>query len=249
MSLGSWVAFPCEATVEVMARAGFEWLVIDMEHAPLGIAETARLIRVIDLVGVPVICRLPANDAVLAKQVLDAGAAGIMVPGVASVAEARRAVEAASYPPVGRRGVGLARAQGYGKSLEAYRLRAQDSLVVIAMIESREGVEAVEAITATPGLDGVFIGPYDLSATVGRIGELDHPNVHAAERQVREAARAAGIACGIHVVHPSQAAAQRAAQDGYTFIAMGVDMILLGESAGQAAAWMNETSLLLRGAK
>lgn len=248
LTVGSWLTFADEAPAEIMARAGFEWLVLDMEHAPLGVAEAARLIRVIDLAGVPVVCRLPANDAVIAKQVLDAGAAGIMVPNIGSAADARRAVEAASYPPVGRRGVGLARAQGYGKSLEAYRLRAPGSIVVIAMIESREGVDAAEAIIATPGLDGVFIGPYDLSATLGRIGELDHPDVRAAQRRVREAARAAGMACGIHVVHPSRAAAQQAVQDGYTFIAMGVDMILLAESAAVAAGLIREPALARRGA-
>ena len=230
-TIGSWLTFSAEAPAEIMARAGFDWLVLDMEHAPLDVTDAARLIRVIDLAGLPAICRLPSNDPVTAKRVLDAGATGIMVPHVASADDARRAVEAAYYPPTGTRGVGLSRAQAYGSGLEAYRARMPESLVVIAMIETREGVEAASAIAATPGLDGVFIGPYDLSASLGHIGELDHPDVRAAERRVLETAVAAKIACGIHVVHPRPAVARQAAQDGYTFIALGVDMILLDEAA------------------
>ena len=112
LTVGSWLTFPSEPTAEIMARAGFDWLVLDMEHGPLDIAECARLIRVVDLAGLPAICRLPANDPVTAKRVLDAGAAGIMVPCVSSAAEAQRAVASASYPPDGLPGGGLARFRG-----------------------------------------------------------------------------------------------------------------------------------------
>lgn len=239
-TVGSWLALPCEATAEIMARAGFEWLVLDMEHAPLGVAEASRLIRVIDLAGLAAICRLPALDPALAKILLDAGATGIMVPHVTSAAMARQAVAAVYYPPAGTRGVGLARAQayGYGRGLQDYRRRAH-SLVVIAMIESRPGVEQVQAIAATTGLDGLLIGPYDLSASIGRIGQLDHPEVRAAERRVREAARHARIACGLHLVHPNREKARQALRDGYTFLAMGVDMILLAEASAAAASLVN----------
>ncbi len=242
-TIGSWLTLPCEATAEIMARAGFEWLVLDMEHAPLDLAEAARLIRVIELAGLEAVCRLPDLDPALAKNLLDAGAAGIIVPHVTSALTARRAVEAAYYPPTGTRGVGLARAQayGYGSGFQDYRRRMQRSLVVIAMIESRPGVEQVEAIAATPGLDGLLIGPYDLSASIGRIGQLDHPEVRAAERRVREAARRAGIACGLHVVHPSREKARQALRNGYTFLAMGVDMILLAEASAAAASFANRT--------
>jgi 2-dehydro-3-deoxyglucarate aldolase len=209
-----------------------------MEHGPLDMADAARLIRVIDLAGLPALCRLPSNDPVIAKRVLDAGAMGILVPCVESAAEARRAVEAAFYPPAGTRGVGLARAQAYGAGLEEYRTSLQPSLVVIAMVETRQGLEQVEAIAATPGLDGLFIGPYDLSASLGHIGQLDHPAVRVAERRVLKAARTAGIACGLHVVHPSPSAIRAAVQRGYTFLALGVDMIFLDEAATKTAGVM-----------
>jgi len=234
MSLGSWVAFPCEATVEVMARAGFEWLVIDMEHAPIGVADAARLIRIIDLAGLPALCRLPANDPVLAKTILDAGAVGIIVPTVQSAEEARQAVDAVYYPPRGKRGVGLGRAHAYGREFEAYRSRINETLIAIAMIETRAGVENVEAIAGTDGIDGLLIGPYDLSGSYGRIGQLDHPDLLVAKQRVLEAAAKAGIGSGLHVVHASEEAIDTAVREGYSFLAVGVDMILLGGAARAA---------------
>lgn len=247
LTIGSWLTFSEAAPAEIMARAGFEWLVIDMEHAPLDVSQAAQLIRVIDLAGLPALCRLPSNDPVSAKQVLDAGATGVLVPMVESATEARRAVEATYYPPTGQRGVGLARAQGYGSGLEQYRVRMQDSLVVIAMIESQRGVDTVAAIATTPGIDGLFIGPYDLSASIGHTGELDHPDVRAAERRILEAARTAGIACGLHLVHPSASLVRSAIQDGYSFLALGVDMIFLGQAAMAAVAWAASPPPIVQG--
>jgi len=232
---GSWITFPAEAPTEIMARAGFEWLVIDMEHSPIDIEAAARLIRIIDLAGLPALCRLPTNDPIIAKRVLDAGAAGIVVPCIESVEDAQRAVGSAFYPPTGKRGVGLARAQDYGGSLEDYRARVGDDIVVICMIETRAGMEASAQIATLPGVDGLFIGPYDLSASMGHIGQLDHPDVRAAEARIRDAARHANIACGLHVVHHTPALVKRALDDGYTFLALGVDMIFLREAARAAA--------------
>lgn len=216
-----------------MARAGFEWLVIDMEHAPIGIEAAARLIRVIDLAGLPALCRLPANDATLAKNVLDAGAAGIIVPAIESGEEARQAAEMAYYPPKGSRGVGLWRAQGYGSGFEAYRSRLEERIVVIAMIETRAGVQHIREVAKTSGIDGLLIGPYDISGSLGCIGQLDHPEVLAAEQRVIEAAAEAGIACGLHVVNPTEGAIRKGVEEGYTFLALGVDMILLAQAAKQ----------------
>lgn len=246
-SVGSWLTFPAEAPAEIMVQAGFEWLVIDMEHAPLDVSDAARLIRVIDLAGAAPLCRLPANDPVTAQRVLDAGASGIIVPRVESAADARRAVDAAYYPSTGHRGVGLARAQAYGSGLKDYRVSMTETLVVIAMIESRKGVDEVASIAATPDLDGLFIGPYDLSASLGLIGELDHPQVRAAEKRIVDTARAAGLACGLHVVHPTATAIRAAIQDGYTFLALGVDMIFLNEAATAAVAWAQPHVPILKG--
>jgi 2-dehydro-3-deoxyglucarate aldolase len=233
-TVGSWITFPAEAPAEIMARAGFEWLVLDMEHAPIDLADAARLVRVIDLAGVPALCRLPSNDPVIAKRVLEAGAAGIVVPSIESADEARRAVDAAYYPPVGRRGVGLSRAQGYGTTFEKYRHELAQGMVVIAMIETAAGVEAADAIANTPGIDAVLIGPYDLSGSLGVIGQLDHPIVTSAVARVCGAASRAGISSGLHIVHFSDAALSAAREAGHTFLALGVDMIFLGEALADA---------------
>ncbi|MGA1823518.1 MAG: HpcH/HpaI aldolase family protein [bacterium] len=233
-TIGSWLALPTEATAEIMAQAGFEWLVIDMEHAPIGIEEAARLIRIVDLAGLPVLCRLPYNAPDLAKNVLDAGATGIIVPMVESKEEAQRAVESAYYPPVGKRGVGLARAQAYGSGFETYKKKIQDSLVVIAMIETQKGIENVGAIATTPGIDALLIGPYDMSASLGLIGQLDHPTLRSSLKKVIEAAHKAGIGCGLHVVHPEKESIAKALNDGYTFLVLGVDMIFLDQAATMA---------------
>lgn len=233
-TIGSWLVIPNESSAEIMANSGFEWLVIDMEHAPIGVAEASRLIRIIDLAGLPALCRLPDNDPVVAKNVLDAGASGIIIPRVESRAEAEKAIDATYYPPGGKRGVGLARAQAYGFGFERYRNQMDDSLVVIVMIESKKGIENVEAIANTPGIDGLFIGPYDLSASFGLIGKLDHPEIKASLSKVIEAATVAGIGCGLHVVHPNTNAIEAAFSDGYSFIALGVDMIFLGQAARES---------------
>ena len=231
MSFGSWVTFPCEASVEILARAGFDWLVIDLEHAPLGVVDAARLIRVIDLVGLPAICRVPSVDGAVIKTVLDAGASGLIVPMIETAEQASEVVALAHYPPAGNRGVGLGRAHGYGSSFEEYRASQADAVAVIAMIESLEGVDNVRAIAGTSGIDGLLIGPYDLSGSMGHIGELDCPELVSAKRTVLEAAAENGIACGLHVVHPGEAAVRQAIHDGYSFLALGVDMILLDLAA------------------
>lgn len=233
-TVGSWLAVSNETTTEIMTQSGFEWLVIDMEHAPIGVGEASRLIRIIDLAGLPALCRIPANDPVLIKNVLDAGATGIIVPMVESRKEAERAVDATYYPPGGKRGVGLARAQAYGSGFEHYRKQIDESLIVIAMIESDTGIENVEAIATTSGIDGLFIGPYDMSASLGLIGQIDHPEIKAALRKVIDTAHKVGIGCGLHVVHPNQHVIKEAFNDGYTFLALGVDMIFLSKAARES---------------
>ena len=233
-TLGSWITFPSEPTVEIMARAGFEWLALDLEHAPISIADAARLIRIIDLAGLPALCRLPSNDPVVAKRVLEAGAAGIIVPSIESAEEAQRAVEAAYYPPRGRRGVGLSRAQGYGQSFETYRAGLEECMVVVAMIETAAGVQAADAIAGTPGIDAVIIGPYDLSASLGYVGQLEHPAVTNACATVSQAAKVAGVSSGLHIVHYNDAALGAAVDAGHTFLALGVDMLFLGDAVSGA---------------
>jgi 2-dehydro-3-deoxyglucarate aldolase len=233
---GSWLQFGHTGTAEIMASAGFDWLSIDLEHTTIDLDTAFRMIQVIQLAGCTPFVRLSSNDPVQAKRVLDAGAQGVIVPSVQSADDARRAVASVKYPPLGSRGVGIGRAHGYGARVPEYLQDANDRTIVIAMIEQCEGVERAEDILAVDGIDGVFIGPYDLSASCGVAGQLSHPLVGEAVTRVLAAARKLGKAAGIHVVHPPVTqVADRLAQ-GFRFIAYGGDMLFLTPAAGQAAA-------------
>lgn len=233
---GSWIQFGHTGVAEVMARAGFDWLAVDLEHSAIDVATAAALIQVIDLAGCVPLVRLSANDPTEAKRVMDAGAWGVIVPSVCSATEAQQAVEAVKYPPEGRRGVGLGRAHAYGARFVEAVEECREGSVIIPMIEQKEGVERVDEIVNVDGVDAVFIGPYDLSASYGVPGELSHPRVVEAMRRVVTAARARGKAAGIHVVHPPVAQVTERLDEGFRFIAYGGDMLFLTPAANDAGA-------------
>lgn len=235
---GSWLQFGHTGVGEIMARAGFDWLGIDLEHSDIDLVSAFSLIQVVELAGCAPIVRLSENDPVQAKRVMDAGAWGVIVPCVQSAAEARKAVEAVKYPPKGRRGVGLGRAHGYGARFAEYLRESGENSIVIPMIEQKEGVDHVDEILDVSGVDGVFIGPYDLSASYGVTGELNHPVVRQAMHRVVTAAHAKGKAAGIHVVHPPVTQVAERLAEGFRFVAYGGDMLFLTPVAMEAGAQM-----------
>jgi 2-dehydro-3-deoxyglucarate aldolase len=235
-TFGSWIQFGHPGIAEIMATAGFDWLAIDLEHSAIDLATACTMIQVIDLAGCAPLVRLSANDPVQAKRVMDAGAWGVIVPSVQSGDEARQAVQAVKYPPEGTRGTGLGRAQAYGARFAEYRRESSESSIVIPMIEQKEGVERVGEILDVGGVDGVFIGPYDLSASYGVAGELNHPLVVRACQHVVAAARARGKAAGIHVVHPPITQVSDRLAEGFRLIAYGGDMLFLAPAAREAGA-------------
>lgn len=239
-SLGSWIQFGDRGVAEVMAKAGFDWLAIDLEHSAIDLAAAFGLIQVIDLAGCAPLVRLSANDPVQARRVMDAGAWGVIIPAVQSGAEARQIVSAVKYAPHGTRGVGLGRAHGYGASFAEYMRDSAESSVVIPMIEHKDAVERAEEILNVEGVDAVFIGPYDLSASYGVAGQLDHPLVAAAMRRTVDAARATGKVAGVHVVHPPVTQVAGRLAEGFRLIAYGGDMLFLTPAAREAAAQLRE---------
>lgn len=226
-SFGSWITFTSTASAEIMAKAGFNWLAIDMEHSPISLERAQELIQVIELSGTIPLVRLSSNDPVQIKRVMDAGAYGIIVPNVGTAGDVLAAVRAAKYPPFGSRGVGLARAQGYGASFEDYRSKINRDGIVIVQIENKNAVENIEDILTVKGLNGVIIGPYDLSGSYGVTGRLKHPKVKAAEKRVLDAAKKKDIPAGTHIVFPDAKELRRRVNLGYCLIAFGVDMIFL----------------------
>ncbi len=232
LTVGSWITLAHPAIAEIMARAGFDWLTVDMEHSVITIREAEELIRVVSLCNVPALVRLTSNNSDLIKRVMDAGASGIIVPMVNSRADAESAVSSVNYPPLGKRGVGLARAQGYGPNFGAYReWLGGGGAVVMVMIEHIDAVRNLREILAVPGVDGYFIGPYDLSSSMGLAGQLEHPEVVAAIAEIRSTAKAMGKPGGVHVIEPEPEKLRAFIAQGFTFLAYSLDMRMLDRTA------------------
>jgi 2-keto-3-deoxy-L-rhamnonate aldolase RhmA len=232
VSIGSWQSMAHESIAEILATAGYDWVVIETEHTAIDVSQVLRLIIALEGRGTVPLVRLAWNDPIQAKAVLDSGAAGVLVPMVNTRADAELAVRSVKYPPLGLRGVGLARAQGYGQTFADYVHRANDDTLLIVQIEHVEAVRNIDAILSVPGIDGTFIGPYDLSTSMSVPGQLDHPDVVAAKQRVLEATIAHGLVPGIHLVHPDTApeALEQCVGEGYRFIALGTDILFLGNS-------------------
>jgi 2-dehydro-3-deoxyglucarate aldolase len=237
LTIGSWLSFGFPPLCEIMAAAGFDWLVVDMEHTAIGVAEAHQLIQVISLAGVVPLVRVPVNDPVPVKQVLDAGSHGVLVPQVNDLAAAKRAARSVYYPPRGERGAGLARAQRYGLGFGAYRDWAEKESILIVQIEHVRAVEHLEAMLALEEVDGFIVGPYDLSASAGAPGDWEHPDVAAALSEISRIVRSGTKPGGFHVVHSDHGELQRRIDEGYTFIAYGDDMVFIAEKVRDEAAF------------
>ena len=227
ITIGSWITLGHPSIAEIMATAGFDWLVLDMEHSVLELSEIQMLIQVLDMRKCPAIVRLTSNHPDQIKRVMDAGANGIMVPMIKSAADAEAAVQSVYYPPRGKRGVGLARAQGYGAKFQQYRDWLEKNAVIVAMIEHIDAVNAIDSILSVDGIDAYIIGPYDLSGSMGHIGELNHPEVASAIEKVLEAGKRLGKPGGIHVVEPDQEQLRQRITAGFSFIGYGLDIRIL----------------------
>ncbi len=228
VTIGSWLTLNNSSIAEIMADAGFDWLCVDLEHTITDYAEAQQLIIAIQSKGLKAFVRVGENNARIIKRVLDAGADGIIVPSVNSAAEARKAVDAVKYPPHGKRGVGLARAQNYGFGFEQYRDVKTKDIKLIAQIEHINAIQELDSIIQTDGIDGTFIGPYDLSGSLGKPGQWDEPEVKEALRVYEETAMKYKKWVGFHVVLPDYKLVEDKIAKGYNFIAFGFDAMFLG---------------------
>ncbi len=212
-----------------MVKAGFDWLVIDMEHTAIDVWQAQQLIQVIDLAGCVPLVRVGSNDPLLIKRAMDSGAHGVIVPMVNTPEEARQAVDSVRYPPYGMRGVGLGRAQDYGMGFRRYKDWVQQESIVIVQIEHIQAVDNLEAILAVEGVDGFIIGPYDLSGSLGHPGNFEHPAVATALKRFEQAMNERNAMGGYHVVHSNHQELLNRIEEGYRFIAYGDDMVFLAE--------------------
>ncbi|MEV9594172.1 aldolase/citrate lyase family protein [Aliarcobacter butzleri] len=218
-------------SVEVMALAGFEWLVIDIEHTSINLETTENLIRTIQLHKMKALVRVSKNEEVIIKKVLDMGADGIIVPMICTKDDAVRAVNYAKYPPLGKRGVGLYRASGYGTKFEEYKKWVNEELVIIAQIEHIDAVNNIDNILQVDGIDGTIVGPYDLSGSMGYPGEFGRTDVKEAIQKVVDKCKEYNIPSGFHVVDTNLNSIKEKIGQGCTFIAFGIDYFFMRDAA------------------
>jgi 2-keto-3-deoxy-L-rhamnonate aldolase RhmA len=226
--VGTLLSLPAPEVAEILAAAGFDWLFIDMEHSQLDPPAAQVILQAVDQ-RIDCVLRVALNDEIWLKKTLDSGASGVIIPQVNSAEDARRAVRFCKYPPQGSRSVGFSRAQGYGFRLAEYLAEANRQTAVIVQIEHIQAVNNVEAILAVEGVDAVLVGPYDLSASMDHMGQVEHPEVQAAIQRVRQACQAQDMPLGIFA-----ATAERARvyiQEDYTLVAVGGDTLMLGSAA------------------
>jgi 2-dehydro-3-deoxyglucarate aldolase len=228
MLIGSLLTLPSPEAAEILAMTGLDWLFIDLEHSTMGVREAQAILQAV-AGKVDCLLRLPLNDEIWIKKALDTGAAGIIIPQVNTAEEARRAVQLSRYPPQGSRSVGLARSHGYGMKFQEYLERANEEVVVVIQAEHFLAVQNIEALTAVDGVDAILVGPYDLSASMGLMGQVDHPQVQAAIGQVRRICQERGIPLGIFATTTQRAS--HFLSQGFNLLAIGSDALFLSQAA------------------
>jgi 2-dehydro-3-deoxyglucarate aldolase len=228
VSIGSWVTLNHFSIVEIMADAGFDWLCVDMEHSVTDYSEAQMLIATIQSKGIKAYVRVGENNNRIIKRVLDAGADGIIVPMVNSKEEAINAINSVKYPPVGKRGVGLARAQNYGFGFNNYKDNIADDIKLIVQIEHIDAINNLNDILSLDEIDGTFIGPYDLSGSMGKPGRYNDLDVKSVLENYENVVKKHDKLVGYHVIEPDYKLVEEKIKSGYNFIAFSLDTLFLG---------------------
>ncbi len=226
--LGAFQTLPSVEVSEILSHAGFDWLFIDLEHGAYTIRDVQLIVMATEA-RCPCVVRPPSDDDVWIKKVLDTGAAGILIPHVDSPAMVERIMKSCKYPPEGARSAGLGRAQGFGRTFTQYVGTANESVAVILQIEDIEGVRNIESILDVPGSDAVFIGPYDLSGSIGKLGLIDDAEVQKHVEHVKTVCLERSIPVGI--IGLDAETIKPYIEQGFTLIAAGVDALFLSGSA------------------
>ena len=229
--VGTIVSLNSPQVAEILSDAGFDWLFIDAEH---GAYDPLAVEALIQATGdrTPCLVRIPVHEEAWIEKMLDVGASGIIAPQVNTVAQARQVVNYSKYPPQGERGVGVARAQRYGVQFENYLAQANDALLTVIQIEHKDAVDNIRELVTVAGVDVLFIGPYDLSTSLGIPGQVDDPAVQESIAEVLGVCREAGRVPGIFGIAPDTVS--RYVEMGFTLVGVGVDAMFLSQAASQA---------------
>ena len=234
ITLGAWMQIGHPACAEIMARAGFDWICVDLEHGAIDLETMTNIFRTIDAFDCVPIARLPLNDPVWIHRSLDSGARGLIIPMVKTAKEADAAVREAKYPPRGVRGFGYSRANMHGVDFDEYIKTANDEIPMIMQIEHVDAIANLEEIVKVEGVDGLFIGPLDLSGSMGITGQMEHPDMVAALDKYRAVGREHNMSVGMHIVRPDSENVRDTVEQGYTMIALGLDNVFLDVSSKTA---------------
>ena len=226
--MGALLQIPLPEVAEIYATAGYDWLFLDLEHSPMEARQALDILVAVDT-RVPCVVRVPWNDEAHIKKALDIGATGIIVPLVNTAEDARLAVGRCKYPPQGVRSVGITRAQRFDLDFDDYMRRANDEVAVIVQIEHVEAARNIDAILDVPGIDGVFVGPFDLSGSMNKPGKINDPEVQQAIRDIIRACEKRDIARCIYAHTPAHA--KTYLEQGYRVIGLCTDYITLARAA------------------
>ncbi len=238
-SIGTWLTLGNQGVAEMMANAGYEWITIDLEHSSMSLSDCLESIRTIDRSGSIPLVRLSDNDSVQIKRVMDAGARGIIVPMVKSLEDVQAAYQGMHYPPLGNRGVGLARAQAYGPGFRSYMEWLKNESVLIVQIEHIDAVNELDKIFSSEMVDAYIVGPYDLTASMGKPGQFDDPDFLEAMKKIEEAGKKYNKAGGLHVVEPDLNELKKTIDKGLNFIAYSVDFRFLDSGLRSCSEFLN----------
>ena len=237
---GSWVSFAHPSITEIFASHNFDFLAIDMEHGTINLEQAQRIIAASQYYKVACLPRPVSHSNDWIKPLLESGADGLIAPMVNSSEELHDLLNDVKYPPLGKRSFGINRAQGYGKDFDDYVSNWNKTSIFIAQIESKSAVDSIEKIVSNPDLDGIMIGPYDLSGSLGVPGQKFHPLVKEAESKVIKACKERGISCGTQLSDFNNDSVQAALDMGYTFIIASSDLFVL-------EAWASSAEKVMQG--
>jgi len=230
VSIGTWQQIPHASISEILGQAGYDWVAVDMEHGSISVDQLPDLFRAIELGGTLPLARVANSIQKDCKQVLDAGAGGIIAPMIESANQLNTIRDACCWPPIGSRGVGFSRANLFGKHFDEYKKEAQLPLLV-AQIEHINAVNNLETILQVKGLDAIIIGPYDLSASMGLTAQFENDDFQATMDRILNLCKKYDVPCGDHVVQPDQHLLMKRIDQGYRFIAYSIDATFLNISA------------------
>jgi 2-dehydro-3-deoxyglucarate aldolase len=236
LTFGVWQQLGHPGITEILANAGFDWICVDMEHGAIDFETMTNIFRTIDAYDCVPVARLPLNDPIWIHRTLDAGARGLIIPMVKTAEEAEAAIREAKFPPRGARGYGYCRANKHSADFERYCAEANDEIAMVMQIEHKDAIIHLDAILAVEGVDGLLIGPLDLSGSMGITGQMEHPDMLAALKKHLSACKTHGASAGTHIVQPNDRNIRETIEAGYSLIALGLDNSLLHSISSQVLA-------------